>query len=58
MGNKVKNQKPTRAIPIYAPPNYASEYSDLSFQLKQTFDELLKSNGLKLILDDTETPLI
>ena len=58
IGKKGKNQKSMRDIPIEEVTNYASEDADLSFQLKQIFDEGLKSNGVKQIFDDIEIPMI
>jgi len=58
IGKKGKNQGSMRDISVEKLTDYATEDADLTLQLKQIFDEELKTNKVEEIFKDIEVPMI
>ena len=58
IGKKGKNQKSFRTVPLNEQTEYAVEDADVTFQLKQLFQEKLIETGTKKLFDDIEMPLV
>jgi DNA polymerase I len=58
IGEKGVNQKNMRSVPVEQIKEYAVEDADVTYQLKEVFQPLLKSEGLSDLADDVEMPLI
>ena len=58
IGKKGKNQKSMRSVPLKEITEYAVEDADVTFQLKQIFEEKLKENNLTKLFEEIESPLI
>jgi DNA polymerase-1 len=58
IGEKGKNQKNMRSVPVDQLKEYAVEDADVTFQLKNIFDPKLKAEGLSDLAADIEMPLI
>ena len=58
IGKKGKNQKSMRSVPLKEITEYAVEDADVTFQLKQVFEEKLKENNLTKLFEEIESPLI
>ncbi len=58
IGKKGKNQGNMRDVDEDEVTAYAAEDSDITLKLKQTFDPIIKENGLEKLLHEVENPLI
>ncbi|MCX6300888.1 MAG: DNA polymerase I [Bacteroidia bacterium] len=58
IGDKGKNQKNMRSVPVEQLTEYAVEDADVTFQLKNVFEPKLKEEGLSVLASDIEMPLI
>ncbi len=58
IGKKGKNQKSMRTVPLKEITEYAVEDADITFQLKQVFEEKLKENNLTELFNKIESPLV
>ena len=58
IGEKGKNQKNMRSVPIEKILEYAVEDADVTFQLKEIFGPRLRKEGLNELADKIEMPLI
>lgn len=58
IGKKGKNQGSMKNVPLEIIANYASEDTDVTFQLKNVFAPLLKKSNLLNVFEDIEIPLI
>ncbi|MCH7402634.1 DNA polymerase I [Belliella kenyensis] len=58
IGKKGKNQGNMRDVDEDEATQYAAEDADITLRLKQTFDPLIKENGLVKLLHEVESPLI
>ncbi len=58
IGKKGKNQKSFRSISLEEQTTYAIEDADITFQLKQIFDEQLTITETKKLFTDIEMPLV
>ena len=58
IGKKGKNQKSMRDVPVAEQTEYAVEDADITFQLKQVFEETLEENGLTKLFSEIEIPLL
>ena len=58
IGKKGKNQKLFRTVPLNEQTEYAVEDADVTFQLKQLFQEKLIETDTKKLFDDIEMPLV
>ncbi|MCL2412544.1 MAG: DNA polymerase, partial [Bacteroidales bacterium] len=61
IGKKGPNQKSMREVPIEWLVEYACEDADMTFRLKQIFDEMIRANNylpLRRLLENIEFPLI
>lgn len=58
IGKKGKNQGNMRDVDENEVSNYAAEDADITLKLKQTFDPMIKENGLGKLLHLVENPLI
>ena len=58
IGKRGKNQGSMRDVSIEKLTDYAAEDADLTLQLKQIFDEEMKSNQVEKIFWDIEVPMI
>ena len=58
IGKKGKNQKSFRTVPLNEQTEYAVEDADVTFQLKQLFQEKLIETDTKKLFDDIEMPLV
>ena len=55
---KGRNQKSMRDVPIEQVKEYAAEDADITFQLYQVFEPMLKEKKLKKLFVDIEMPLV
>ena len=58
IGEKGKNQKNMRSVPVEMIKEYAVEDADVTLQLKEIFEPRLKSEELENLARDIEMPLI
>lgn len=58
IGEKGKNQKSMREVPLEIQAEYAIEDADITLQLKEKFDLILKENGLEKLFYEVEMPLM
>ncbi len=58
IGKKGKSQLSMRDVPVEQVKEYAAEDADVTFQLKQVFEPLLKENHTGELLRNVEIPLI
>ncbi len=58
IGKKGKNQKSMRDITVKEVTEYAVEDADITFRLKQVFEEKLKANNLTKLFQEIEMPLV
>ena len=58
IGKKGKNQKSMRDIPMDVVTAYACEDADITQQLREVFEPMLKKNNLIKLFSELETPLI
>jgi DNA polymerase-1 len=58
IGDKGKNQKNMRSVPIEKILEYAVEDADVTYQLKEVFEPRLRKEGLTEIAEKIEMPLI
>ncbi|MBT7094349.1 MAG: DNA polymerase I [Bacteroidetes bacterium] len=58
IGEKGKNQKSMRDIPLNEIKEYAGEDADITLQLKNLFDPLLEEKELYPLFNDIEMPLV
>lgn len=58
IGSKGKNQRTMREVPQQTIAPYAAEDADITFQLWQVFEPLIKANGLEDLCCNVEMPLI
>ena len=58
IGKKGKNQKNMRSVPIDLITAYACEDADITLQLREVFEPMLKEQDLLELLRTVETPLI
>jgi DNA polymerase I len=58
IGKKGRNQKSMRDIPLDTVTAYACEDADVTQQLREVFEPMLKENKLTKLFDEMETPLI
>ncbi len=58
IGKKGKNQKSFRTVPLTEQTEYAVEDADITFQLKQLFEQKLLETKTKKLFDTIEMPLV
>ena len=58
IGKKGKNQKSMRDVAVEDVKEYAVEDADITFQLKEHFQPILKKVGTKKLFDTLEIPLV
>jgi DNA polymerase-1 len=58
IGKKGKNQKSFRTVSLEDQTEYGVEDADITFQLKQLFDEKLVETETKKLFDEIEMPLV
>ena len=58
IGKKGKNQKSMRDVPLDTVTAYACEDADVTQQLREVFEPMLKENKITKLFDEMETPLI
>src|SRR5664279_881772 len=58
IGEKVNNQKNMRSVPVDKLMEYAVEDADVTYQLKEVFEPIIRAEGLGDLADDIEMPLI
>ena len=58
IGKKGRNQKSMRDIPLDTVTAYACEDADVTLQLREVFEPMLKENKLTRLFNEMETPLI
>ncbi len=58
IGEKGRNQKNMRSVPVEKILEYAVEDADVTFQLKEIFEPRLRKEGLTELADKIEMPLI
>lgn len=58
IGKKGKNQKSMRDVALEDIKEYASEDADITLQLKEHFDSILKKVGTITLFDNIEMPLV
>jgi DNA polymerase-1 len=58
IGKKGKNQKSMRSVEMKLQTEYAVEDADVTFQLKQIFQEKLKTKNLEKLYTEIEIPLV
>ncbi len=58
IGKKGKNQKDIRLVDVKRVADYACEDADITMQLREVFEPMLKENGLLDLFYDIEIPLI
>ena len=58
IGKKGKKQKSMRTVPLDTITSYACEDADVTLQLREVFEPMLKEEGLLALFDQVETPLI
>ena len=58
IGKKGANQKSMRSVPVNLATAYACEDADITIQLKEHFEPLLKEQKLLKLFNDIESPLV
>jgi len=58
IGKKGKNQGSMREVPIEQITQYAAEDADITLQLKNCFEPLIKKRGVEQIFNEVENPLV
>ncbi len=58
IGKKGKDQQTMRSVPLEVISEYAAEDTDVTLQLKQTFEPLLKESLTEKLFKEVEIPLI
>ncbi len=58
IGEKGKNQKSMRSVPVDQLKEYAVEDADITFQLKNIFESRIKEEGLSELASGIEMPLV
>jgi DNA polymerase-1 len=58
IGEKGKNQKNMRSVPVEKILEYATEDADVTFQLKELFAPRLKNEGMSELAEKIEMPLV
>ena len=58
IGEKGKNQKNMRSVPVEKILEYAVEDADVTYQLKEVFEPRLLKEGLKELAEQIEMPLV
>ena len=58
IGKKGKNQGSMRDVTIEKIKEYAAEDADITLQLKQVFNPLLKTKGVVRVFEEVENPLV
>jgi len=58
IGKKGKSQKSMRSVPLEVATPYACEDADITLQLRNIFEPMLKEHNLLKLFDEIETPLI
>ena len=58
VGKKGKGQGNMKDVPVEKISDYAAESADITFQLKQAFNPLLKSNNAEKIFYEVDNPLV
>lgn len=58
LGKKGKNQKNMRDLPPAEVVDYAAEDADITFQLKEIFEPMLKETGVDSVFRTIEMPLV
>ncbi len=58
IGKKSDNQGSMRDAPLEKVVQYAGEDADITLQLKNTFEPMLKEKGVEKLLYEVETPLV
>ncbi len=58
IGKKGKSQKSMRSVPLETITPYACEDADITLQLRQVFEPMLKEHQLLKLFDEIETPLV
>lgn len=58
IGEKGKNQKNMRSVPVEKILEYATEDADVTFQLKELFAPRLKEEGMSELAEKIEMPLV
>ncbi|MBA3828129.1 MAG: DNA polymerase I [Taibaiella sp.] len=58
IGKKGKGQQTMRDVPLEQIKEYAAEDADITLQLKQAFDPLLKKQEVAIVFDTVENPLV
>jgi DNA polymerase I len=58
IGKKGKDQMSMRDVPVEKISEYAAEDADITLQLKEKLEPLLKTSGVQKLFDEVEIPLI
>jgi DNA polymerase I len=58
IGEKGNNQKNMRSVPLESLKEYAVEDADITFQLRNVFEPMLKAGGVNDLAKEIEMPLI
>ncbi len=58
IGKKGKGQLTMRDVPVEQVKEYAAEDADITWQLKQTFNPALDSEGMRILFETVENPLV
>lgn len=58
IGKKGKGQMSMRMVPEEQITDYAAEDADITFQLREKFEPLLKENNLEKLFNEVEVPLL
>src|SRR5664279_2609626 len=58
IGEKGNNQKNMRSVPVNKLMDYAVEDADVTYQLKEVFEPIIRAEGLEPLASNIEMPLI
>ncbi len=58
IGKKGKDQKNMRDVPVEEISEYAAEDADVTLQLKDVFETMLDTSGVRKLFEDIEMPLV
>jgi DNA polymerase I len=58
IGKKGKGQKSMRSVPVDQATVYACEDADVTLQLREVFEPMLKEQDLRTLFEKVETPLV
>lgn len=58
IGKKGKGQLTMRDVPVDEVKEYAAEDADVTWQLKEAFDPMLDSEGMRNLFENVENPLV